>query len=87
MAEPVSAQIIPFPRAPSPADGGEKQPQRLSTAMTSLAQAMADQQEAVAAWRRAVRELAAQMNTMSETLATAKPRVTPPEGRRESTRR
>ena len=77
MAEPVSAQIIPFPRLAPPADpeAGARAPQRLSVALTSLAQAMSDQQEAVAVWRRAVRELAAQMNTMSETLTTTKLKV------------
>ncbi len=75
MAEPVSAQIIPFPRPAPLAEAVAGEPQPLSVALTSLAQAMANQQEAVAVWRRAVRELAAQMNTMGETLATTKLKV------------
>ena len=69
MAEAVSAQIIPFPRRAEPAPAP---PERVSNALTSLAQAMADQREAVAVWRNAVKDLATQMQTLSDTLAASK---------------
>ncbi len=69
MAEAVTAQIIPFPRRPAPA---APPPENLGKALTSLSQAMADQREAVAVWRNAVKDLATQMQTLSENLAASK---------------
>ena len=66
MADRVTAQIIPFPCQAAPV------PERLSNALTSLAQAMADQRAAVAAWRNAAKDLATQMQTLSNTLSASK---------------
>ena len=70
MADPVTtAQIIPFPRraaAPDPA------PEPVGKALASLSQAMADQREAVAVWRNAVKQLSKDMQLLSENLSAPK---------------
>ncbi len=75
MSEQVSAQIIPFPRRADPALPPVEGPQRLSNALTTLAQAMADQQEAVAVWRDAVKNMASQMRHLSDNLADTRIKV------------
>ena len=72
MPEAFTAQIIPFPRRAEPAKVAEAEPERLTTALTSLSQSMAQQREAVAVWRNAVKDLASQMQSLSDTLAPSK---------------
>jgi uncharacterized coiled-coil protein SlyX len=74
MAHRASADIIPFPMtrlsAPdaSPAATISSE-DRLSTALSALSHALAEQQEAVQRWRDALAELAASMRTLSGHLA------------------
>lgn len=72
MAEAVTAQIIPFPRRAELAKTAGPAPEPLATALTSLSQSMAQQRDAVAVWRNAVKDLAAQMQSLSDSLATSK---------------
>ena len=64
--------IIPFPKPPMrPAVSVEAvagPPERLATALSSLAQAMADQRDAVAVWRNAVKDLTTKMQGLNEVL-------------------
>ena len=77
MAEAITAQIIPFPRRAEPAKLADPAPapQHLTSALTSLSQSMAQQREAVAAWRNAVKDLATQMQSLSDSLASSKLKV------------
>ena len=79
MAEAFTAQIIPFPRRAEPAKLAESAPapapQQLTSALTSLSQSMAQQREAVAAWRNAVKDLATQMQSLSDNLASSKLKI------------
>ena len=75
MAEAFTAQIIPFPRRVEPAKLADATPERLSSALTSLSQSMAQQREAVAVWRNAVKDLATQMQSLSDNLASSKLKI------------
>lgn len=66
-----SATIIPFPVRPSAQEAppGEPSPQdRLARAVESLNKAMADQRQAVAAWREVLAELKASTTKLDESL-------------------
>ncbi len=81
MDERATAEIIPFPYR----DFGEApalaltetviEPERLGTALSTLATAMAEQREAVQKWRDAVKQLSTHMKTLSETLNASKLRL------------
>ena len=77
MDQLATARIIPFPKQPvRPAMGVQaaaaSAPERLSTALSSLAQAMADQRDAVAVWRNAVKDLTTKMQGLNEVLDASK---------------
>jgi hypothetical protein len=73
MAEPMSAEIIPFPAAPSatpfyipavPPPAGDT----LSAALDSLSDALTEQHYAIQRWRVAMADLATSMRTLSNAL-------------------
>ena len=77
MDQLATARIIPFPKQPvRPAMGVQaaaaSAPERPSTALSSLAQAMADQRDAVAVWRNAVKDLTTKMQGLNEVLDASK---------------
>ena len=64
---PVSATIIPFPRARPPAANDAAQ-ERLKQALAGLDQALTRQREAIAAWRRTLGELNGVVSGLGESL-------------------